>query len=82
LQRQRRNNGYGAVIIYSDNPLPLNELVKVAAAKIKQLHKNDKAFIKILDYHYFERYGVYCVVYVLPEASVLEARNGIRQGET
>lgn len=72
LARKVRNN-YGALVLYSDAPLPLNELLRMAGGKAKRVH-GDKSFIRFVDVHFFERYGVYCLVYVLPDASVLGAK--------
>ena len=59
----------GALIIYSDKPIPLNELLRIAGAKAKLRHGSKVDFIKFLDYYYFERFGVYCLIYELPNGN-------------
>ena len=59
----------GALIIYSDKPIPLDELLRIAGAKAKMRHGSNVDYIKFLDYHHFEKYGVYCVVYTLPNGN-------------
>ena len=59
----------GALIIYSDKPIPLDELLRIAGAKAKMRHGANVDYIKFLDYYYFEKFGVYCVVYMLPNGN-------------
>jgi len=61
----------GAVIIYSEKPIPLNELLRIAGAKAKMRHGKNVDFIKFLDYYYFESFGVYCVIYELPNGNIV-----------
>jgi len=61
----------GALIIYSDKPIPLNELLRIAGAKAKLRHGSKVDFIRFLDVHYFERFGVYCLIYELPNGNVV-----------
>ncbi|RLE49205.1 MAG: hypothetical protein DRJ18_00210 [Candidatus Methanomethylicota archaeon] len=66
-----RRPNIGAVIIYSEKPMPINELLRIAGAKAKLRHGSKVDFIKFLDYYYFERFGVYCVIYELPNGNVV-----------
>jgi len=79
----------GALIIYTDKPIPLNELLRIAGAKAKMKHGSKVEFIKFLDYYYFERFGVYCLIYelpngnhVLPDSLRVEGRKEKNRGET
>ena len=57
--------GIDVVKVFSDRPLSLSELTRIASDKIKASH-NTKTYINILEAYYFEHYKVYAVLFELP----------------